>query len=670
MKMPSRTGPRQAGLAGMLAILSPLPFLLPCLERETALVSADLCLVLAACAAGCCLACAWSIERRPLWGRLFGAGAVCTAFFISFSTIRTDPFAALAGTVTLLAMAALLLERSPQTDRASRDTGRLRLQRARWAASTLSLLAVCIVILDLPPAAPKLSVLVVSALIGQLLFLHWAVGQRLWWHAILGVVGLVGMAMLAALQLILALAGAVLLFNLAVLLMVPSDDRLADGEGQWWFFLMRHPARILLTTFLLLCLAGSLLLALPAATVHSGIAPVDASFTAVSAACVTGLTVLDTARDFTPLGQGLILLLIQLGGLGIMSITTLALSVWGHRLSLQHERMLVAMTESSHRDLLRSLALILKCTVFFEGVGAVLLTLFFFLGGESLPSSLWQGVFTAVSAFCNAGFSLQSDNLVAFQHAPFVLHTVALLIILGGLAPATSVLIPAWLSGKMVPVTTRIALVSTVVLLFTGAFFILIFEWHGAFDGLSVQDKLHNAWLQSATLRTAGFNSVDLSGIAAPTFLVMNVLMFIGGCPGGTAGGIKATTIAVLALTFWTTIVGRRDVIVQKRRIHPETVYRAITVTMAGALVWFVLVLMLTTTQQIDTSALIFEATSALGTVGLTIGATPLLDEIGKVIVIIAMFIGRIGPLTLFMLLSDQQQTADSRYPAERITIT
>jgi len=150
----------------------------------------------------------------------------------------------------------------------------------------------------------------------------------------------------------------------------------------------------------------------------------------------------------------------------------------------------------------------------------------------------------------------------------------------------------------------------------------------------------------------------------------MIVLMFIGGSPGGTAGGIKTTTLSILALTFWASITGKKYLIVQKRRIHPDTVFRAVTVTMAGVLVWFVAVMMLAITQRIGAPALIFEATSALGTVGLTIGATPLLDEIGKVIVILTMFIGRIGPVTLFMLLSDEQEKSDVRYPVERIAIT
>ncbi|MDO5674425.1 MAG: potassium transporter TrkG [bacterium] len=464
----------------------------------------------------------------------------------------------------------------------------------------------------------------------------------------------------------LLLDGAVLLFNLFILVSLPPGAN-ADEE-QWWLFLLRQPARVLVTTFFLLCLAGSLLLLPLAGT--GNIAPIDAAFTAVSAVCVTGLVVLDTAKDFTTTGHVFILVLIQLGGLGIMSITTIALHVLGRRLSLRHERLVAGMTASSHHDLIESLALILKCTFLFEGAGALLLSAAFLFEGKTLGSALWEGVFTAVSAFCNAGFGLQSNNLIAYQHNPVVLHTVAALIILGGLAPATSILIPRWLSGKTVPIAARIALTITVGLLATGFFFLLAFEWHGVLGGLSFGDKLHNAWLQSVTLRTAGFNSVELGGVAAPTLLIMPALMFIGGSPGGTAGGIKTTTLAILVLTFWAGISDKKYLVVQHRRIHPGTVFRAVTVTMAGLLVWFVVVLMLAITQRISAPALIFEATSALATVGLTIGATPMLDEIGKVIIILTMFIGRIGPVTLFMLLNDEEEVSGARYPVERIAIT
>lgn len=198
----------------------------------------------------------------------------------------------------------------------------------------------------------------------------------------------------------------------------------------------------------------------------------------------------------------------------------------------------------------------------------------------------------------------------------------------------------------------------------------MAFEWNGILSGLSIADKIHNAWFQSVTLRTAGFNSVDIASIVSPTFLIMIVFMFIGGSPGGTAGGVKTTTIGILAMTFWANITNSNDVVVKNRRIHSSTVYRAITIIVSGMVVWFMVVLVLQVTQQIAAKDLIFEATSALGTVGLSTGATSLLDEVGKIIIMIAMFVGRIGPIVLFMLLSGEQSGSASRYLEEKISLT
>jgi trk system potassium uptake protein TrkH len=369
-------------------------------------------------------------------------------------------------------------------------------------------------------------------------------------------------------------------------------------------------------------------------------------------------------------GQFFILLLIQLGGLGIMTITTVALHAMGRRLSLKQERILTSMTDTDHRDLVKSLAIILKFTFISEATGAVLLTLLFYFTGDTPGESVWRGIFTAISAFCNAGFALQSDSLIPYQANPFILHVVGTLIIFGGLAPATSLIVPRWLSGKQIPIQARLALQTTAILLVAGAFFLLVSEWNGVLARLSFDDKIHNAWFQSVTLRTAGFNSIDIASVASPSFLIMLLLMFIGGSPGGTAGGIKTTTVSILAMTFWANITNRNDISACNRRIRSTTIYRAITIVVAGMIVWFIVVLMLVTTQAIPARDLIFEATSALGTVGLSTGATPLLDEIGKIVVIIAMFVGRIGPMTLFMLLSSEYAATASRYPDAKISIT
>ena len=457
---------------------------------------------------------------------------------------------------------------------------------------------------------------------------------------------------------------------LLVIFLFSRSMPIQERREHWWETLLNHPARLLLSTFLFLCFLGTLFLIIPNAAKQGEIALVDAAFTSVSAVCVTGLIVLDTPVAFTFLGQALILLLIQLGGLGIMSIAAVALHVMGRRLSLRHERLLTSMADTDHKDLLNALIRILKFTVFAEGAGALVLAGLFLYSGDAFWQAAWRGLFTAVSAFCNAGFSLQSNSLIPYKNSPFVLHTVAALIIFGGMAPATSLLFPRWLTARRIPIAPRITLITTTVMLLSGMFFMLAFEWNGVLSGLSIADKIHNAWFQSATLRTAGFNTVDMAGVISPTFLVMVLFMFIGGSPGGTAGGVKTTTIGILAMTFWANITNRNSVIYKDRKVPSATIYRAITIVASVAVVWFAVVLMLEVTQQIPGRDIIFEVTSAIATVGLSTGATAKLDEIGKVIIMLAMFAGRIGPMTLFMLLSEDISVPVSRCPDAKITLT
>jgi trk system potassium uptake protein TrkH len=339
----------------------------------------------------------------------------------------------------------------------------------------------------------------------------------------------------------------------------------SERREYWWDVLLNHPARILFVSFLALCVSGTILLSLPISVKTGTINIVDAAFTSVSAVCVTGLIVLDTPNYFSHTGQFFIMLLIQLGGLGIMSIATVSLYAIGRRLSLKQEYIMTSITDTDHQDLFDSLVTILKFTFIAEGTGALLLTILFYMEGDAPSYACWRGTFTAVSAFCNAGFALQSDSLMSYRSNPMILHTVAVLIIFGGMAPATGLLVPRWLARKHIPVPARIALITTVVLLFSGTFFILAFEWNGVLAGLSVFDKIQNAWFQSVTLRTAGFNSVGISHLAGPTFLVMIFFMFVGGSPGGTAGGVKTTTIGILAMTFWTNVANRNNVTTKNR---------------------------------------------------------------------------------------------------------
>ncbi len=447
----------------------------------------------------------------------------------------------------------------------------------------------------------------------------------------------------------------------------PESRSMADSPE----VLRQHPAVPLVSSFALLCAGGTLLLLVPAATTAElGISAVDAVFTAVSSVCVTGLIVLDTPNDFTPLGQGIILLLIQLGALGIMSYSAAILISLGRRMGLRQESMVASSLNAADRAHLRViLKRMLQFTFTCEGVGAILLGLFFWSEGDRAGQAIWRGLFTAISAFCNAGFALQSDSLIPYQSNPWILHVVAVLIILGGLSPVVAFSIPGLVRRKERSAQVKIILSVSAILLFACFVLIAALEWNGALRGLSPIDRINNAWFQSVTLRTAGFNSVSFEALHPTTIIIMVAAMFIGGSPGGTAGGIKTTTAAVMALAVMTAVQGRREATVFGKRIPTTTVDRAAAITTIGALSLLLTLIALLLTQAIPGSWALFEAGSALATVGLSLGATAHLDSVGKIIIIVAMFAGRVGPLSLFAFLATLETRRDAKRPAEAIDV-
>lgn len=433
--------------------------------------------------------------------------------------------------------------------------------------------------------------------------------------------------------------------------------------------ILLHPARCLMLTFLALCSVGTLLLRTPAA-MQQDLPLLSAAFTAVSGVCVTGLTVIDISRELTLCGRFFLLLLIQLGGLGIMTLTSLVLHTLG-RLSLQQEQLISELTpeQERHRDVFRNLHLIVRFTFLVEAAGALLLTLGFYSVHGNWLQALELGIFTSVSAFCNAGFFPGADNLVPYAGEPFLLLVVAFLIIAGGIAPAVTCSLLQFRSFRKLPVVCKLIFGTTAALLLGGTFFLLLFEWNGMFQGMSLMDKLVNCFFQSATLRTAGFNTVSFTAIGVPSYLVMLILMFIGGSPGGTAGGIKTTTLAVLALAFRAAVQNKDVVTVDQRTVPFRIVTRAVAIFFAAALVLMIVIMMLVTTQALGVKEVIFEAVSALATVGVSMGITAELDAVGKVVIMAAMFIGRIGPLTLFLLLSDRRTAQHGIYPPTEIPL-
>lgn len=666
-----RTTLPQVGLEGLLIVLSSVPFMLAVMIGGNG-APPTWRLIAAGVAALSCLISAFLLLRRPRLGRGFGGLALAGSMVTIIPFWESDPIAVLLGAVMIVgggyALADFRISVNGQLHSHPVDRS---LQRARWSAMTLTGVVLVMMLFDRPGHFQVSVALAISTALMMILLMQWIWQRFSPVHAMALIVAV--LALMAAV--IFAFVKgfprvAVFIVGVLTLLVLPTSVQDQERDDRWWKILLSHPARVLLSTFLGLCSLGTLLLLIPGATTGYGITILDSAFTSVSAVCVTGLIVLDTPKDFTVFGQALILLLIQLGGLGIMSITTVGMHALGRRLSLSQERLLTSMTDTDHQDLVISLITILRLTFIAEGVGALLLAGLFRFCGDGWGQAVWRGLFTSVSAFCNAGFALQSNSLMPYQGNPLILHVVALLIIFGGMAPITSLLIPRWLRGRPVAVGVRLALVTTAVLLVCGTFMFLAFEWNGTLAGMSMGDKMHNAWFQSVTLRTAGFNSVDLAGVVNPSCLIMIVFMFIGGSPGGTAGGVKTTTIAVLVMTFWASVTGRSEVIVRNRRIPQATIYRAITIVSSGAMVWIIIVFMLEMTQQISARDLLFEVTSALGTVGLSLGATSQLDGIGKIIVMIAMFAGRIGPMTLFMLLSEDRSVSVSRCLDAKVSLT
>jgi trk system potassium uptake protein TrkH len=420
--------------------------------------------------------------------------------------------------------------------------------------------------------------------------------------------------------------------------------------------------QMFVVSFALMILFGTLGLKLiPGLYTGAELGWLDALFTATSAVCVTGLIVVDTATAFTVPGQAFILLLIQAGGLGMITFASVVILGLGGRLSLRTEE--VHTTHAGvapHIDYRQLTRNVLRFTLLLEGTGALVLWL---LWGARLGwgEAVWHAVFHAVSAFCNAGFSTFSDSLMSLQQAPVTLFVIMLLILAGGLGFLTLQELellrrPAWrLRLHGLSLHSRLALAVSGALLFAAWPLFIVFEWSVTLDGMPVWAKLVNGLFMSVTPRTAGFNSVDYAQVSQSTGFLTVLLMFIGGSPGGTAGGVKTTTFALVGLLAWARLRGRHDVSVWGRTVPEETVNRGVGLFVAAFSIVTAAIFLFTTfamgQEQIggrgDFLARMFEATSAFGTVGLSMGVTGDLTVGGRWITILLMFLGRLGPLAL-----------------------
>ncbi len=438
-----------------------------------------------------------------------------------------------------------------------------------------------------------------------------------------------------------------------------------------------HPAQILLGSFLIIILIGTGLLLLPRAVQPGNqISFLDALFTATSATCVTGLIVVDTGNYFSPLGQWIILILIQIGGLGLMTYSSFFALILRRSISLREKSMLREILNYENMGLIGKLLFYTILVTFgFELVGTVLL----FFGLEEVHPDwsmrLYSAVFHSISAFCNAGFSLYSSSMVEFQTNYLVLGTVMVLIVLGGLGFPVLLnlsgmnLRPSTGRKRIWSVQTRIVLWVSGGLIGLGMGSYLLFEAHNTLEGLSWPQRILHSLFQSITTRTAGFNTLDMAQLTLPTVLIFLVLMFIGASPGSTGGGIKTTTVSILTAGVFAVIRGKNRLHLFKKNIPFTVLNRALVVFLFSLLFIFISVLLLTLVEQKDLVDLLFEAFSAFGTVGLSRGITPDLTPTGKCIVILLMFFGRLGALTMSLAITAPRETVHYDYPRENVMV-
>jgi trk system potassium uptake protein TrkH len=425
--------------------------------------------------------------------------------------------------------------------------------------------------------------------------------------------------------------------------------------------LFERPAQMFAASFAAIILIGTLLLSFPMASASgASVRLIDALFTATSATCVTGLIVLDTPHAFSGFGHVVILVLIQLGGLGMVTISSFVSLSLGRRIGLKAEAALGKLYEADRSRLLFDLIrFIVLVTLVIEGTGAVLLALIFWSQGLGLVTSVWYGVFHSVSAFCNAGFALFSDSLVGLNRSVPLLAVVGLLIVLGGIGFGVLSIVIQRLSRPSevprLPTHVRLSIRGTIGLLALGLVLLLLLEWNHSLAGLSLLDRLSNAAFQSLTCRTAGFNTVDLALLGPASVFLMILLMFVGACANSTGGGIKVTTAMVLFHAVLSMMRGRNEVEAMGRVIPGGTVYKSVVVATLSLLLITAGIFVLLGTQEGPFHWILFEVFSAFGTVGLSLGMTVLLDDFGRFVIVVLMFVGRVGPLTLALLLEPRR---------------
>ena len=437
------------------------------------------------------------------------------------------------------------------------------------------------------------------------------------------------------------------------------------------------PAQLVLFSFLGVIAIGTTLLALPFATRSvGGLSPIDALFMATSATCVTGLTTQSLATDLSLFGQLVILVLIQIGGLSIMTLYSSMTVMVGHSMGMKDKVIMQDLIGFSDlENIFTMIAKIIKYTFLIELGGATILTLAFLNEGFPFTNALYYGIFHSVSAFCNAGFTLFEKGLESYDTTPLIHGTIALLATAGGLGFIVISELKQVLFRKKslvrIGLHSKVVLITSAFLVLAGCLIIFFWEFLHALERYTLWQKIQVSLFQSITLRTAGFNTISLTELNSFTLYAMTLFMFIGGSPGSTAGGIKTTTLAILIQSIITTIRGRGKVTLMDRSVSTPIVVKAIALTFISILITslFIFILMWIEADQ-SFLAVFFEVISASGTVGLTLGITPFLSVAGKIAIALLMLIGRIGPLTLVLALGQRNSSRGKfDYPSGQIMI-
>jgi trk system potassium uptake protein TrkH len=446
-----------------------------------------------------------------------------------------------------------------------------------------------------------------------------------------------------------------------------------------------HPNVFLIASFLLAILLGAMLLEAPFSNRNSPLSLLDAFFTATSAVCVTGLTVVDTGSRFTPTGQIILLCLIQLGGLGIMTYTTVVILILGRRLSYKGRELVHGtLSHKGGKGLYMLVRHVFIVTFLFEGFGLFLLYLrwrVYFPDGRAFSLAL----FHSVSAFCNAGFSLFSDSLIGFRGDLWINLIVMVLVVAGGTGFLVIQEIREYLAARLyhrkrfrLSLHSRTVLITTFALLLAGFVGYLGLEWSNTLEKAPLGEKLLVSLFQSVTPRTAGFNTVDYSVMTNGTLLFTILLMFIGASPGSAGGGVKTTSFAVLVALAYSKWKARVETVLFQRTVRAEIVGRSLAIILISSVIvlFFTMALMITElgdTPHAESRGLLmeylFEAVSAFGTVGLSTGVTPSLSVPGKIVIMVLMFVGRLGPITIALAVAGKRKGKDFAYPEENLMV-